>query len=340
MSGMNQLEIENAAVAMVEQRGKNVMTKVKQELLNTTYDNDTINLAIKHYAKTTFYSGIPLFPALTSLSYEAAKDSDYEKDETEVVAVAMTLIAFSADIHDDIIDQSPVKYGKKTVYGKFGPDIALLTGDALLIHGYSLLHQACETLSQKQRQAIYTTISKALFELSSAEVLEQKLRKKSVIDPDEYFEIMRLKGVFAELQCRLGGIIGHADNEMLETLSRYGRFVGMTGTIKDEFNDMLNGLELKHRIKFECPPLPMIYALHDKKIKHEITTLAKQLDYSNTITKKLAKLVLESEAVRTLKRGINGQLIQEIENLTIMEKNRATPDMILLLYGLAPSVDI
>jgi len=332
---MNQLELENAAVTLINRRGKAVMEKTRQKLLNTKYDNGILDLALKHYAKVNLPLVLPLFPALTSLSYEAAKGNHFVKDETESFAVAMALIAFSADIHDDIIDQSTVKYAKKTIYGKYGSNIAILTGDALLVQGHSLLYQACESLSSIQRQAISISLPKANFELSFAEALETRLRKKSVIKPDEYFEIMRLRGVFAELQCRIGGIIGQADSEMLDFLIRFGRFVGMSGTIKDEFNDLLDVSELKHRLKFECPPLPMIYALQDEKVKSTITSFVEQADYSNAATKKIAKLVLDSEAVCCLKHKLNEQAAEELKQLSTLKGNRVEPDAFLLCNGLS-----
>ena len=53
MLAMSQQEIEDAAVTMIEQRGRAIMERAKQEILNTTYDNNgLIDLALKHYTKT------------------------------------------------------------------------------------------------------------------------------------------------------------------------------------------------------------------------------------------------------------------------------------------------
>ena len=144
---MNQEEVEDAAVEMVERRGRAAMEKAKQEILNTAYDNGVIASALKYYANVNLPLVMPIFPALMSIAYDVAKQDKTPKVDLESVAAAMVLIAFSADIHDDIIDQSDVKYAKKTVCGKFGPGIALLAGDALLIQGSTLLHQACESLT-------------------------------------------------------------------------------------------------------------------------------------------------------------------------------------------------
>ena len=314
---------------MVEQRGRVVMDKVEQKLLTDSYDNGLIASALRHYAKFNLPLVLPLFPALMSLSYEVVKGNK-EISEIESVATAMVFIALSADVHDDIIDQSDVKYNKKTIYGKFGSEIALLAGDALLIQGHALLHQACEAFSLKQRQALSVLIPKALFELSAAEVLERQLSKKSVIAPEEYFEIMRLKGVFAELQCRIGGIIGQADNETLEAIASYGRIIGMLGTLQDEFSDVSNVSELKHRIAFECPPLPMVYAIQDEKVKSVLNELVEQLE-SRAVAKKFVKLVLDSDGVCKLRHKICEQVNQELDDWMCSRKNRVGSDATLLL---------
>jgi geranylgeranyl pyrophosphate synthase len=334
---MNQVEVEDAAVEMVERRGRAAMEKARQEILNTAYDNGAIASALKYYAKVNLPLVMPIFPALMSIAYETAKGNQ-GKDDIDSVAAAMVLIAFSADIHDDIIDQSDVKYAKKTVYGKFGAGIALLAGDALMIQGNTLLHQACENLSPKQRREISSLIPKALFEISTAEALEIKLSKKGVIDPDEYFEIMRLKGVVAEIQCRIGAIMGQADDATLEALASYGRTVGLLGTIKDEFCDVLNPPELEHRIKFEIPPLPMIYAVQDEKVQSEIKVLVEQFD-SKTTAKKIAKLVLESEGAGKLKHKICDKIGQERKNVLLLKENGVGLEAFLLLRALSFDID-
>jgi geranylgeranyl pyrophosphate synthase len=330
---MSQLALHEAALAMIKRRGASVMVKTTQKILNTTYDNGILDSALNHYVKVNLSLVNPLFPALMSLSYETAKGCK-DDGKFDSVSVAMSLIAFSADIHDDVIDQSVVKYAKKTVYGKFGSEIALLAGDNLLIQGHALLHQACEVLSLKQRSAISMAVSKALFELSASEALDVQLSKKTVIiDPDEYFGTMCLRGVFAELHCRIGGILGQASDEMLDILACFGRTIGMLGTVQDEFSDMYDASELKHRIKFECPPLPMVYALYDKKVKTMLKELVEQIDASRTVTTKITKLVLNSQGVCSLKHKLGEQVLNQQFDQIINGKNPAGQDMSLLLQA-------
>ncbi|MCL2134148.1 MAG: polyprenyl synthetase family protein [Candidatus Bathyarchaeota archaeon] len=331
---MNKSELEDAALAMVERRGRAVMDKVKQKILGTVYDNGVIDSALQHYVTDNLPLVFPLFPALMSISYEVASGNS-GGDDFDSVAVAMMFIAFSADIHDDVIDKSDVKYDKETVYGKFGSEVAVLVGDVLLIEGYSLLYKACESFSLKQRGAIFVAVSKALFELCAVEALEVKLRKEVVVEPEVYFEVMRLKGVFAGLQCRVGGILGHADDELLEVLTGFGRVVGMFGAIGDEFNDLFDVSELVHRVKFEYPPLPMIYAFQDEVLRNTVSVFVEQLEGSKGVVKKVAKLVLNSEGVYELRCKIREYFDREVKNVVLYKKNGAGLDAFLLLQVLS-----
>jgi geranylgeranyl pyrophosphate synthase len=331
---MNQEELENAAVEMVERRGRAAMEQAKQEILNTAYDYGVIASALKYYAQVNLPLVMPIFPALMSISYDISKTNKTPKVDVNSVASAMVLIAFSADIHDDIIDQSDIKYAKKTVCGKFGPGIALLAGDALLIQGNTLLHQACESLTVKQRKEISSLIPKALYEISTAEALEIRLSKKAIINPDEHFEIMRLKGVVAEIQCRIGGILGQADDATLEALAGYGRTVGMLGAIKDEFSDIFNGPELVHRIKFECPPLPMVYAYQDPKVRSLIKEIVNDPKFSSKTLRKISKLILGSDGNQKLIHKIEDKINLELKNQTLNKENGVGEEATLLLRAL------
>src|SRR5215469_5410016 len=98
---MSQLAPQDAVVALIKRRGSSVMEKARQEILNTSYDNNGIlDSALRHYVKVNLPLVQPLFPALTSFSYEAAT-GNLGNGEFDSVAVAIALIAFSADIHDD-----------------------------------------------------------------------------------------------------------------------------------------------------------------------------------------------------------------------------------------------
>ena len=92
-----------------------------------------------------------LYTTLISLSCEAVGGN---RNETVKLGAAIIILAGGADIHDDIIDKSTSKGSTPTVFGKFGQDIAILAGDALLFKGIYLLHEACESLPANKKQEI------------------------------------------------------------------------------------------------------------------------------------------------------------------------------------------
>ena len=77
-------------------------------------------------------------------------------NETVKFGAAVVLLAGAADIHDDIMDKSPKKELKLTVFGKFGQDIAILSGDALLLKGIYLLREACKPCRNKLKKIFST----------------------------------------------------------------------------------------------------------------------------------------------------------------------------------------
>ncbi len=315
------------ALRVIDKRGRSAMERARQEILASQYDGGVVSSAVKYYASVTLPGVLPLFPALISIACEAVGG---KTEKIEAISTAMVLITSAGDIHDDLIDKSTTKYSKKTVFGEFGSGITLLAGDALLVQGLTLLHSECESLKEKQRQAISSLIPEAFFEISKAEAEEIQLMTKTVITPREYFDVIRLKGTVAEAMCRIGGILGNADEKTLESLGNYGRTIGILSTIKDEFGDICDTLELQHRLLNECPPLPMLYALQNPQIRSKVESLIENSNLTKKDAKKIAKVILDSEEVRKLTKEMSQLAKNELNNFLIQRSIVKTDAKLLL----------
>src|SRR3990170_8964373 len=108
---------------IIKKRGNPAIEIAAKEILRSPYKGGIVSAATKYFVEVTLRGFLPVFPALISLSCEAVGG---KTEKTASIGAAMSLIAGAADIHDDIIDQSETKYSKKTVFGRFGRDIALL----------------------------------------------------------------------------------------------------------------------------------------------------------------------------------------------------------------------
>ena len=316
---------------IVERRGRASIEKAREEILGLKCGGG-VSSALKYFAETTLHRSLPVFPALISLSCEAVGERN---EKTTSIGAALTLIAIAADVHDDIIDKSTTKYGKKTVVGKFGRDVALLTGDALLFQGLILLNKECESLLKKQKEVIVGITSEAFLEISNAEAKETFLRKKHDLTPQECFELIRQKAVVSEAHCKIGGVLGNADEMTIKALGRYGRAFGVVSTIRDEFIDLIEQPELLSRMTYECPPLPLLYALRNQKIKDEIETLTESSSSTKKGMSKALEIILSSAEVQDLKKELDLQIKSGLQSVTFVKNPEIARELGVLLAAMA-----
>lgn len=334
MNMSSESELMEKVKSIVEKRGRGAIEKAAQEILGSLYKGEEVSSALKYFARVTLQGALPVFPALISLSCDAVGG---KTEKTTSIGAALTLMAAAADIHDDIIDQSPIKYSRKTVFGKFGDHIALLAGDALLFQGLMLLHRECESLPKKQEKAILRLISETFFEISSAETKEIRLRRKLNTTVREYFEVIELKSVVPEMHCKIGGILGNANETTIRLLGDYGRTFGILSTIREEFIDFLEYSALQSRIKNECPPLPLIYALQNLGIRNELMPLLESPHISRKEANRIVKIVLGSKEVQKLKKETELAIEKELRSFLIggeMIQNEAKLLLMAMTDGL------
>ena len=333
---MKSTSLKEKALNIIDKRGRTALEEASREILQNQFDGGVVSDALNYYAKEILPRVLPLFPALISLSCEAVGG---QPEKTQSLATAMMLITASGDIHDDIIDKSTHKFGKKTLFGKYGSEVTLLAGDALLVQGMALFQNRCDSLSREQKQAISDLITKSMFEIAKAEAIETRLWKKANVTPQEYFEVIRLKGGIAEVQCRIGGVIGGADEKSLEAIAQYGRVIGILSIVLDEFMDTLNFSELQHRLKNELPPYPVICAFQDEAVKKQIMPLIKKGVFSKRAAQCMAEAVLGSAAVYNFRKNMKELVENEITNNFLLKNNTRGKDLMILLQALAESDD-
>ena len=251
---------------LLEERGRKPLEMARKAILEEEIESKEVKEAL-HYFITEYWHDLAR-PTLMSICCEAVGG---DPNATIPFAVPLSLISGALDIQDDIIDQSKTKHGRPTVYGKYGKEIALLTADALLFKGFTLLHKACMDIPKEKAKKIIKIIKNMFYELGDAEALELNLRGKIDITPEEYLHIIGKKAADVEAHTRVAAIIGDASPIYEEKLGEYGRLLGKIIIIRDEIMDALNQKELKRRIENEHLPLPLIYiAAGEKSLFYEI----------------------------------------------------------------------
>jgi geranylgeranyl pyrophosphate synthase len=332
---MKEPSLTQNAMNIIQSRGQFGILHACKKIMANQYDNGTVCEALHYYAQTILPNVLPIFPALISLS---SKASGAIPKNLQSVAAAMLLITSSGDIHDDIVDNSRLKFSKKTVVGKYGKDIALLAGDLLLIQGMSALQNECN-LSNKQKKMLLDLVGASMVEIVKAEALESSLWQKADVTPGEYFEVIKLKGGVAELHCKIGGIIGGGGDETIGDLARYGRVIGILSTLKEEFVDMSSSVELGHRIKRELPPYPLFCAMQNKTSNYAIV-FDKSSKFSLKDLRRVSEKVLGSLEVEELTAEFREFGRKELADNPLLKGNERALELVVLLEALAEELVI
>ncbi len=298
----------------LEKRGRDAYEVAKKEILNEKIEYKPVRDALQYFMRELWQNF--QHPALLSLACESVGG---KPENTISVGAALVLFTGAADLHDDIIDQSKTKSSKTTVFGKFGRDLTLLAGDALLLKGFTILHEACEELPKKQGKAIINLVKEAFFEIGIAEAKEAGFKGNWNLTPEEYLNVIRMKAAIAEMATRVGAIIGGGSSDEIEALGNYGRTLGILATIRDEFIDVFEPDELKNRAENECLPLPLLYAFRNPKVKKKITHLLRKRELTEKDALKIVETIAETKEIQILKRKIRFLLEREVNTLKVIK---------------------
>jgi len=310
---------------LLEERSQKSLEIAKKEILQERMECKEINDAFMYYVKN--WNDV-VHPGLLSIACEAVGGS---ADETIPIQVVMLLLTAAVDIHDDIIDGSKTKYGKPTVFARFGKDIALLVGDAFLMKALILLHKLEKQFPAEKMDAIWNIINSRFFELGDAEAFEASLKGNINVSPEEYFQILKMKASTSEAHMRIGAIVGGGEQDIVDLIGNYGRTLGILIGIREDFIDVFEPEELQNRIRNECLPLPILYAFKNPQTKKIILDYLSKRKISDKDAERIVDIIFKEESVEMLRNKVK-RLAEEayIDISSIPNKNLVSQMKILI----------
>jgi geranylgeranyl pyrophosphate synthase len=298
---------------LLEERGRKAYEVAKEEILNDEIRYEPVLDALEYFIKELWHNF--QHPALLCLTCESVGG---KPEDTTFIGAALVLLTGAADIHDDIIDQSKTKGSKPTVFGKFGRDMAILVGDALLLKGLVLLSKACKCLPKKQEKTIINLVRKGFFEIGIAEAKEASSKGNWDLAPEEYMDVIRMKAAIADVTARIGAIVGGGSSDEIKALGQYGRTLGILATIRDDYIDVFEPEEIKNRAENECLPLPVLYAFRDRKVKSKIISVLKKRELGKDDAYVIVETIAETEDMQMLREEIRVFLENGVKDLKII----------------------
>ena len=175
-----------------------------------------------------FAGGKRLRPILVLLG--AALGTDPEHRAARLGCV-VELLHTATLIHDDVVDQAPLRRGRPSAHARFGEDAAVLVGDHLYSRCMALLVRDGDL-------RVMDALAGAMVSMTEAEVFQLERKRAGELSEGDYLRIIRQKtATFMSACCRIGGLAGSLAPAAAEALATYGERIGIAFQIIDDSLD-------------------------------------------------------------------------------------------------------
>ena len=184
---------------------------------------------------TILQSGKRLRPMLCLLANEM-----FGGDEKEALWPAVALETFHnfTLIHDDIMDQAPLRRGKATVYQKWNANIAILSGDAMFAMAFQF------ALKPKKGAEIAQQLGKVAREICEGQQMDLNFETQKTVSIEDYLEMIRLKtAVLLATALQMGATVAEAKPTDIQALYDFGIAMGMSFQLQDDILDLYSDVE-------------------------------------------------------------------------------------------------
>jgi len=176
-------------------------------------------------------SGKRIRPVLTLMAADIFSD-DYKK--AFPAALAVEVFHNFTLVHDDIMDDAPLRRGKQTVHEKWDLNTGILSGDAMLI----LAYQYFENYEPKVFRELAKLFSKTALEVCDGQQLDVDFETRNDVKIDEYINMIRLKtSVLVAAALKMGAIIAETNEKNCNLIYDFGLNLGIAFQLQDDFLD-------------------------------------------------------------------------------------------------------
>ena len=150
------------------------------------------------------------------------------------VALSVELFHNFSLIHDDIMDEAPLRRGNETVHKKWDLNVGILSGDALLIEAYKQL----EFYEPKLFKPLSLLFNKTAIEVCEGQQYDMDFETRSDVTVAEYIHMIKLKtAVLLGCSLKMGAIIAKASEEDADRIYDFGVNLGIAFQLQDDYLD-------------------------------------------------------------------------------------------------------
>ncbi len=187
-------------------------------------------------------SGKRLRPVLLLLACEA-----FGSDASRVMPAAAAVEVFHnfTLLHDDIMDNAAVRRGAPSVFAKWGQNVAILSGDAMIISAYQQLAK----LPAERQPWVLERFNRMALEVCEGQQYDMDFETRDTVTVEEYMQMIGLKtAALLSGSLAIGAYIAGASMSECEQLERFGMALGQAFQLQDDWLDSYGDEQLGKKI--------------------------------------------------------------------------------------------
>lgn len=190
----------------------------------------------------------------------AARTAGYQGTEHAKLAAIIEFIHTSTLLHDDVVDESDMRRGRKTANALWGNAASVLVGDFLYSRSFQLMVELDD-------MRIMRILADTTNTIAEGEVLQLLNIGNADVDESAYLAVIERKtAVLFAAATELGGVLGGLPETQVAALRRYGMELGYAFQIADDLLDYVSdaetlGKNIGDDLAEGKPTLPLIYAM-------------------------------------------------------------------------------
>ena len=161
----------------------------------------------------------------------AARVSGYRGPRSVRLGGVVELLHTATLIHDDVVDEAPLRRGRPSANARWGDDASVLVGDHLYSKSFAML-------VRDNDRGVMETLARATVSMTEAEVFQLERKRGGSTTEADYLRIITQKTAsFISACCRIGALLGGVSPPLVEALTRYGLDLGVAFQISDDALD-------------------------------------------------------------------------------------------------------
>lgn len=143
-------------------------------------------------------------------------------------------------IHDDIMDDAPLRRGQQTVHEKWNLNTGILSGDAMLILSYRLL----ESYKNEQFKSLMTLFSETALQVCEGQQYDVDFETRNDVTIDQYIRMIAYKtAVLVAAAMKMGAIVANASLSDQNSIYEFGKYLGIAFQLQDDYLDAFGDAE-------------------------------------------------------------------------------------------------